>query len=79
VARTIGIVDWRIGGHVAQLARGVRDARGGPTDPLLSPEPAATELQLKLLPLDQRSARPDGSRSTWPTTEQTHHLINASG
>ncbi|PYP59145.1 MAG: phosphoglycerate dehydrogenase [Gemmatimonadetes bacterium] len=74
--KTIGIVGLgRIGGHVAQLARAFGMHVVG-HDPYLSPE-RATELQLKLLPLDQLLRQADVVTLHVAHTEQTHHLINA--
>jgi len=55
--------------HVAQHGPGVRDARVG-HDPYLSPE-RATELQLKLLPLDQLLGQADVVTLHVAHTEQT--------
>lgn len=74
--KTMGIIGLgRIGGHVAQLARAF-----GMTviahDPFLSAE-RATELQVKVLPLEQLLATADVVTLHVALTEATHHLINA--
>jgi D-3-phosphoglycerate dehydrogenase len=74
--KTIGIVGLgRIGGHVAGIARAFGMTVIG-HDPYLLPE-RATELQVKLLPLDQLLRTADVVTLHVALTEQTRHLINA--
>jgi D-3-phosphoglycerate dehydrogenase len=74
--KTIGIVGLgRIGGHVAQLARAFGMQVVG-HDPYLPPE-RASELHVRLLPLDQLLRTADVVTLHVALTDQTHHLIDA--
>src|SRR5437867_12561566 len=65
----------RIGGHVAQLARAFGMQVVG-HDPYLLPE-RASELHVRLLPLDQLLRTADVVTLHVALTDQTHHLIDA--
>jgi D-3-phosphoglycerate dehydrogenase len=74
--KTLGVVGLgRIGGHVSQIARAF-----GMTvvahDPFLPPQ-RATELQVKILPLEQLLATADVVTLHVALSDQTRHLINA--
>ncbi len=74
--KTIGIVGLgRIGGHVAQLARAF-GMNVVAHDPFL-PAERATELQVKVLPLEQLLGVSDVISLHVALTEATRHLINA--
>src|SRR6266516_4806354 len=74
--KTMGVVGLgRIGGHVAQLARAFGMQVVG-HDPYLVPE-RASELHVRLLPLDQLLRTADVVTLHVALTDQTHHLIDA--
>src|SRR5881628_82661 len=74
--KTMGVVGLgRIGGHVAQLARAFGMQVVG-HDPYLLPE-RASELHVRLLPLDQLLRTADVVTLHVALTDQTHHLIDA--
>src|SRR5439155_1048311 len=75
-SETMGVVGLgRIGGHVAQLARAFGMQVVG-HDPYLLPE-RASELHVRLLPLDQLLRTADVVTLHVALTDQTHHLIDA--
>src|SRR5205809_1260683 len=74
--KTMGVVGLgRIGGDVAQLARAFGMQVVG-HDPYLLPE-RASELHVRLLPLDQLLRTADVVTLHVALTDQTHHLIDA--
>ncbi|MGH7568210.1 MAG: phosphoglycerate dehydrogenase [Gemmatimonadales bacterium] len=74
--KTMGVVGLgRIGGHVAQLARAF-GMQVVAHDPYLPPD-RATELQVRLLPLEQVLHTADVVTLHVALTDQTRHLINA--
>src|SRR5439155_1686946 len=74
--KTIGVVGLgRIGGHVAQLARAFGMQVVG-HDPYLPPE-RASEMHVRLLPIDQLLRAADVVTLHVALTDQTHHLIDA--
>jgi len=74
--KTMGVVGLgRIGGHVAQLARAFGMQVVG-HDPYLPPE-RATEMHVRLLPLEALLRTADVVTLHVALTDQTHHLIDA--
>src|SRR2546425_7297640 len=74
--KTMGVVGLgRIGGHVAQLARAFGMQVVG-HDPYLLPE-RATEMHVRLLPLEALLRTADVVTLHVALTDQTHHLIDA--
>ncbi len=74
--KTMGVVGLgRIGGHVAQLARAF-GMQVVAHDPYLPPD-RASELQVRLLPLEQVLQTADVVTLHVALTDQTRHLINA--
>jgi D-3-phosphoglycerate dehydrogenase len=74
--KTMGVIGLgRIGAHVAQLARAFGMQVVG-HDPYLPPE-RATEMHVRLLPIDQLLRAADVVTLHVALTDQTHHLIDA--